>query len=192
MSEKCPICGCQTLETKTGDFQFEPPPQIPGGTIIIKNTSWEECTTCSESILSLELEQSIEQERYRRLGLLSPQEIQKIRERVGLSQTHMAQFLGIGEKTYTRWESGKSLHNKSSDNLIRLVEQNPELFEQIEAQRDLHRNKLIGEYIRSLEETKGKKKQAIAAHCGELEPHQLQNLRKQLLEILKLKRNYSN
>ncbi len=40
----------------------------------------------------------------------------------------MAERLGVGEKTYTRWESGRSIQNKSSDNLIRLMDRSPEQF----------------------------------------------------------------
>ena len=119
MSEHCPICGELSLEIRTGDYKFDPPPNIPGGTIIIHSTSWEECTNCSEQIISLDLEQQLENVRRERLGLLTPGQIRHIRESAGLTQIEMAQLLGLGDKTYTRWESGKSLQNKSSDNLIR-------------------------------------------------------------------------
>jgi len=190
MSDNCPICGCNTLETKTGEYSFDPPPQIPGGQIKIQNTTWEECSTCGETILSIDLEQSLEKERYKRLGLLTPKEIQKIRKQVGLNQTEMAYLLGIGEKTYTRWESGKSLHNKSSDNLIRLVYKNPEIFVQIEAQRNPEREKLILDYINNLGNIKGKNPHAIAAHDGEIDQGITNELRQRILKIIQLKKDF--
>ena len=32
---KCPLCGNDTLEEKHGEYRFAPPPNIPGGTIVI-------------------------------------------------------------------------------------------------------------------------------------------------------------
>lgn len=190
MAQKCPICGSSSLETKTGEFRFDPPQEIPGGTIIIQNAEWEECGACSEVILSLDLEHAIEKERYRRLGLLPPQDILEIRKCAGLSQTQMAKLLGVGEKTYTRWESGSSLQNKSSDNLIRLVATNADLFPKLEAERNPEREKQITEYLKSLESIEGRNPAAIAAHGGELDPSIGKELRRRLLEIIRLKRSY--
>jgi YgiT-type zinc finger domain-containing protein len=57
---QCPLCGNYTIEEKRGEFRFEPPPNIPGGTIIIADATWQECSQCGEIILSHELDQSIE------------------------------------------------------------------------------------------------------------------------------------
>jgi transcriptional regulator with XRE-family HTH domain len=96
----------------------------------------------------------------------------------------MAEFLGVGEKTYARWESGRSIHNISSDNLIRLVAQSPEQFPRLKAQRDPGRQNLIAEYIRSLPQLKGSSRLALAAHGGELDPAIAETWRKRLLEIV--------
>jgi transcriptional regulator with XRE-family HTH domain len=52
---------------------------------------------------------------------LIPDEIKAIRERAGLSQKEMGERLGVGEKTYIRWENGHSIQNKSIDNMIRCI-----------------------------------------------------------------------
>ena len=136
MKKECPICGALALAQKTGEFHFEPPDNIPGGTITVADSHWEECETCKEIILPPELIECLDKQRYVRLGLLSPAEIKAIRINAGLSQTEISQILGVGEKTYTRWESGKSLQNKSSDNLIRLFSQEPSSFVWLESQRE--------------------------------------------------------
>jgi putative zinc finger/helix-turn-helix YgiT family protein len=184
MTEVCPICGADTLESRHGDFLFEPPQNISGGVITIKGATWQECSSCEEQILSKELESALEKCRYSRLGLLTPVEIREIRNRTGLNQVEMAQLLGVGDKTYTRWETGKSLHNKSNDNLIRLVDQHVEILSQIDVQRQPDREILVGKYISSLECLKGNNQLAIAAHGGELEPSIAYVLRKRLLDFV--------
>jgi hypothetical protein len=72
----------------------------------------------------------------------------------------------------------------SSDNLIRLVSQSPELFPRLKAQRDPGRQSLIAEYVQSLPQLKGRSSLALAAHGGELDPAVAQTLRKRLLEIV--------
>ena len=136
MAGNCPICGAESLERRQGEFRFFPPANIPGGDIVVPEAEWEECASCGEQILGLELEAALEDQRRRRLCLLPPGEIQEVRRRAGLTQIEMAQFVGVGEKTYARWESGRSIQNRSSDNLIRLADRHPGLFVQMEAQRN--------------------------------------------------------
>ena len=135
MKKECPICGAMALVEKIGEFRFEPPSNIPGGTITIADSTWEECEVCQEVILPPELIEHLEQQRYARLGLLSPAEIHAIRTKAGLTQAEISKTLGVGEKTYTRWENGKSLQNKSSDNLIRIFSNDSSSLEELEAQR---------------------------------------------------------
>jgi DNA-binding transcriptional regulator YiaG len=42
----------------------------------------------------------------RHMGLLLPEEIKSLRQRFNLTQREMSNILQIGEKTYTRWETG--------------------------------------------------------------------------------------
>ena len=180
MAEKCPICGEIALTERAGTYNFVPPPNIPGGPIVIANAKWEECTSCKEQILSSELEQSLENERYKRLGLLTPKEILQIRKRVGLSQIEMAQILDIGEKTYARWESGHSLHNKSMYQYFQNM-----LVEQVEAERRSDQTERVKQYIEKLPEMKGQNEFAIAAHGDELNSEQKAVIHKRLKEIMK-------
>lgn len=69
---KCPICSNQTLEHKHGEYRFEPPQNMPGGTMIIRDASWDACSSYGEDILSDELTKAIEAERNRRLRLRTP------------------------------------------------------------------------------------------------------------------------
>jgi len=43
----------------------------------------------------------------RHMGLLMPDQIRCLRERLGLTQHEISALLQIGEKTWTRWETGR-------------------------------------------------------------------------------------
>lgn len=64
--EYCPICGEIALSECRGEYHFDPPPNIPGGVIVVRDTEWESCSACGESILPSELLDAIEEEAERR------------------------------------------------------------------------------------------------------------------------------
>lgn len=185
MAAKCAICGAKALTVRHGEFRFCPPPRIPGGDIVVLDAEWEECESCGEQIILPALEAALEAERYQRLGLLQPTEIKAIRKRMRLTQTEMAQLIGVGEKTYTRWESGRSIQNKSSDNLIRFADTQPELFVQLDARRSPGREKLISEYVANLYDWKGSNPPAMVAHGADVGPARAEALRRCLRGIAK-------
>ena len=71
-AKKCPLCGKSTLVEMKGEFRFEPPENIPGGTIVIANATWRHCKSCGENIIPHELDRAIDREGARRLRTLSP------------------------------------------------------------------------------------------------------------------------
>lgn len=46
--------------------------------------------------------------RARHMGLMLPEEIRELRLYLGLSQSEISRLLRIGEKSWTRWETGRS------------------------------------------------------------------------------------
>jgi len=104
----CAICGNDELIEKHGTFEFAWPPGFAPAASRFADATWSECRRCKEQVLPPALIARIEAERYRLEGLLSPTEVCEARIRVGLSQLEMARLLGVGDKTYTRWELGLS------------------------------------------------------------------------------------
>ena len=57
----------------------------------------------------------------RRMGLLLPAQIRELRELLGLTQKEMSELLQIGEKSYTRWETGRERPSRSMNILLRAL-----------------------------------------------------------------------
>lgn len=59
--------------------------------------------------------------RARHHGLMTSGEIRDLRQSLGLTQKRLSELLQIGEKTWTRWESGRDRPSKSLHLLIRAL-----------------------------------------------------------------------
>jgi HTH-type transcriptional regulator/antitoxin MqsA len=185
MAKRCFNCGAEQMEERHGTYRFEPPANIPGGSMSVQNATWMECENCGEQMIPAVLNRRLEDLSIQRQGLLPPTHIKAIREKLGLSQAQMAERLGVGDKTYTRWESGRSIQNKSSDNLIRLMDRSPEQFAVIEAQRSPERSLKIEAYFKQLDQQTGRNRLAMAAHDAELDAESADRIRKALRKAAK-------
>ena len=87
----------------------------------VPELSWFECEGCAEVVLDDEAMSAIEAARRRALGLLTPQEIRGLRVSLNKTQAGMSELLGIGEKTYCRWESGAYIQSEGFDRYLRLL-----------------------------------------------------------------------
>jgi transcriptional regulator with XRE-family HTH domain len=52
------------------------------------------------------------------MGLMLPDEIRELRERLDLTQDEICELLQIGAKTYSRWESGRARPSRSMNVLL--------------------------------------------------------------------------
>jgi putative zinc finger/helix-turn-helix YgiT family protein len=109
--------------------------QAEEGTFRIHNAEipvteyFRRCDQCGEELISEDLAQVTEQEaadRYREAERrLAPEDIRALRDRFGLTQELMERTLGLGAKTWVRWETGRIIPNRSMDNLLRLIDRDP-------------------------------------------------------------------
>jgi DNA-binding transcriptional regulator YiaG len=74
-----------------------------------------------EESLTEEAIQIIEDTKARYLGLLLPDEIRQMREYLQLTQRQMSALLQAGDKSYTRWESGRARPSRMVNVLLRLL-----------------------------------------------------------------------
>lgn len=84
----------------------------------------EVCPKCSEKYFGPAAARVQHAAVCRALGLLTPPEIQAIRERLGPTQAEFARLTGIGEATISRWERGRILPNRAMDRYLRLLDRN--------------------------------------------------------------------
>ena len=71
-----------------------------------------------EPILGGEALRLIDRAKARYMGLLLPEELAALRERLGMTQKEMCALLKIGAKTYSRWETGRERPSQSMNLLV--------------------------------------------------------------------------
>jgi DNA-binding transcriptional regulator YiaG len=99
------------------------PVQIPDATgeriietIGVEVPAWQD--EAGEIYLDGESEAKIESVKARHMGLLSPDDIRELRLGLGLTQREIARLLQLGEKSWTRWESGRERPSRSMNLLL--------------------------------------------------------------------------
>ena len=71
-----------------------------------------------EELLGKEALEKLDHVKARYMGLMLPDEIRRLRKKEGLTQKEMSELLQIGEKTLTRWESGRERPSRSLNLLL--------------------------------------------------------------------------
>jgi len=122
----CPCCGEGTLRSLSRDYLAK---IGEGQTIKASNISMEVCDKCGEEILALEAAREVDLAIAEYTERLTPAELTAIREGFGVDKTEMSKALGLGGKTYLRWEQGSQYPNRSMGNDLRVLREIPEAFE---------------------------------------------------------------
>lgn len=78
---------------------------------------WDE--EVKEWLLTPDALRKIEDTKARHMGLLLPAQLKELRERYDYTQKEMGELFQVGEKSWTRWESGKHRPSRSINLLIR-------------------------------------------------------------------------
>ena len=122
----CPNCGHAPLreETITDRFTYQVDGEEPID-VEVRDVPIEVCPNCHERYFGPAAVRVQQAAVSRALGLLTPAEIQAIRERFGPTQADFARLTGIGEATISRWERGRMLPNPAMDRYLRLLDGNP-------------------------------------------------------------------
>jgi DNA-binding transcriptional regulator YiaG len=105
-------------------IEVEEPVHIPAldgagiaETINVKVPAWRDPKD-GEVYLDTEATAILDKVKARHLGLLTPQQIKALRRRMGLTQGEISDLLQIGEKTWTRWETGGERPSRSINVLL--------------------------------------------------------------------------
>src|SRR5438876_12370222 len=71
-----------------------------------------------EEILTTEALDLIENTQARYMGIMLPEDIRSLRKELGLTQREFGELLQVGEKTATRWETGRGRPSRSLNVLL--------------------------------------------------------------------------
>ncbi len=77
---------------------------------------WDE--DLAQWLLTPEAHEQIEETKARYMGLLAPSQLRELRGCLGLTQKEISALLQLGEKTWTRWESGRERPSRSMNILL--------------------------------------------------------------------------
>jgi putative zinc finger/helix-turn-helix YgiT family protein len=85
------------------------------------------CQTCGETVITTAVDEKINNALRERLRLLTPGQIRKGIEQLGLKQQEVAERLGVAPETISRWVNGALIQSRAMDNLLRLYFALPEV-----------------------------------------------------------------
>jgi len=80
---------------------------------------WDE--EIQDWLMTPEAHEIIDNTKARLIGLLLPAQLKELRERYDCTQKEMGELFQVGEKSWTRWESGKQRPSRSLNLLIRAL-----------------------------------------------------------------------
>jgi len=126
MKKECPFCKTGFLERNTIKEMYT----YKGHSIEIEQPG-EFCNVCDEGILnSADLnatEKQIRDFQAKIDGLLTASEIRKVRQKLKLSQKQVAEICGNDPNTFSRYERGEEIPQRSVSNLLMILNNHPEL-----------------------------------------------------------------
>src|SRR5438876_7359455 len=123
----CPICGDGRLIDRGGPLETKYVDRKGvERSLTVPSVRRLQCDSCDEEIFDDAATRQIENVRRTAMGLLTASEIRELRSRFGKTQVQMSKLLGVGEKTYCRWESGSFIQSVASDNYLRIIREIPE------------------------------------------------------------------
>lgn len=128
---RCHACGGDMVrDTRPDEVEYK------GRSVTTDQPGWY-CTACDEVVLDGP-DASIANEAFISLraevdGLLTPQEITRIRTKLGLSQRQAGAILGGGPHAFQKYESGKDWVTRAMANLLRVLDRDPGAIEVLAA-----------------------------------------------------------
>lgn len=120
-TRECPECGKHAVRRTIERQSFKYGEGKSSVEIAAEVPVWE-CSACHFAYTDDEGERARHNAVCRHLGVLSPEEINALRNRHNLTQAQLARLTGIGEASIKRWESGTLIQNVGSDRLLRTMD----------------------------------------------------------------------
>lgn len=130
---KCPVCGAAELihDTRAIPYRYK-------GEMTILKTKGDFCPACGESIHDmadservLRAMQAFQKEV--NAAIVDPAFIAKVRKKLKLDQREAGEIFGGGVNAFSRYENGKTKPPLALIQLLKVLDQHPELIEEIKA-----------------------------------------------------------
>ena len=132
----CVVCGRESAHLVKRPFNALYN-QIP---VRLESVEMYDCERCGEATFTPEQDKVVSEmvkcQAREILAILPPEKILAIRKRCNLTQEEMEKLFGLGQKVVIRWEKGRVLQSKTADLLLRLLDRNPDIIEDIRQIRD--------------------------------------------------------
>lgn len=132
----CAVCDSEKVKKVRREFSAkynQMPISVPGAEMY-------ECASCGERFFTADqakkVSLAVKRQARADAGLLSPEEIVAIRQKLELSQSELERLFGLGSKVVTRWETGRVVQNKAADVALRLLDLDPENLKRLRLRRD--------------------------------------------------------
>ena len=121
---RCPACGgAMVHESQPDTIAYK------GESVEVSQPGWW-CQECEEAVLEPADQEATERAflelRARVDGILLPEEVTDIRERLGLSQRRAGELLGGGPRAFQKYEQGVVTVSRPMSNLLRVLAARPE------------------------------------------------------------------
>ncbi len=138
----CPVCECGQLSVDKKNIEFDYKGRVRSFVRPVYT-----CSECDEEFLDArdqkEIDKKLTDSRRQIDGLLTSEEIRKIRQKLGYTQMALAQILQVGEKNFARYENGQATQGRAMDHLLRLLDHYPESIRVIGGQYPMNQDNVI-------------------------------------------------
>ncbi len=131
---KCPICAKAELLHDTRDIPYT----YKGESTVIPGITGDFCPACGEAILDVAESARtsalmLEFNKQVNATIVDPEFIARVRKRLALDQREAAEIFGGGVNAFSRYENGKTKPPLALVKLLKVLEQHPELLDEIRA-----------------------------------------------------------
>ena len=134
--QHCPFCG-----EKTYYHQTKPMTLFYKGQSITTDQPGFWCDSCGEAVIGGKdrkaTQKVLQAFRARVDGLLTPDEIRSIRKKLKLTQQRASEIFGGGVNAFSRYERGETAVYLSTSQLLKILDNHPELLSEISTQSPL-------------------------------------------------------
>lgn len=122
----CPFCGEGKLSETVREHEYT----YQGHQLVLAQPGYY-CSQCDEAILEPQhlkaTRKDLQAFRASVDGLLGPDEIKKIRKKIGLNQKQAGELFGGGKNAFSRYEQGEVSPPKAVSIMLSLLDKHPEL-----------------------------------------------------------------